>query len=124
RDWSSDVCSSDLTAFAPVLSAPAPGRGVAVVLVVGLAGALALGPQLFELVYLTATSEGTLPPMLLVQMLGFARMDVGPAAAVASMMLLGAGLLGVVAMLALLLTRTRLTPAVEPPAAPPRSGPA
>lgn len=94
------------------------------VLVVGLAGALALGPQLFELVYLTATSDGTLPPMLLVQMLGFARMDVGPAAAVASMMLLGAGLLGVVAMLALLLTRTRVAPAVEPPAAPPRSGPA
>lgn len=112
------------TAFAPVLSAPAPGRGVAVVLVVGLAGALALGPQLFELVYLTPTSEGTLPPMLLVQRLGFAWMDVGPAAAVASMMLLGAGLLGVVAMLALLLTRTRLAPAVEPPAAPARSGPA
>lgn len=99
------------TAFAAVLGSRAPGRGVAAVLVLGVTGALALGPQLLD-VPLLFTGGGpngsTETPMLQVYRYGFQLFDFGRGSAVAGAVLLLAGALGVVAVLALLLTRARL----------------
>lgn len=99
------------TAFAAALGSRAPGRGVAAVLVLGVTGALTLGPQLLD-VPLLFTGGGpnasTETPMLQIYRLGFQMMDFGRGSAVAGVVLLLAGLLGIMAVLALLLTRVRL----------------
>lgn len=99
------------TAFAAVLAGDAPGRGVATVSLLGIAGALALGPQLLD-VPLAFTGSGpagaTDTPMLLAYRQGFQMLDFGRGSAVSGAVLLLAGLLGIVAVLALVLGRMRL----------------
>ncbi|GAB2603885.1 sugar ABC transporter permease [Pseudactinotalea suaedae] len=99
------------TAFAVALAGRAPGRGVAAVLLVGVTGALALGPQLFELPFVFGRSgadSGSQSPTQLIYQLGFIMFDFGRGAAVAGFLLLLAGVLGIVAVLALLLVGARL----------------
>ncbi|WP_420112755.1 hypothetical protein [Pseudactinotalea sp.] len=99
------------TAFAAVLGGDTPGRGVAIVLAVGFTGMLALGPQLLDLP-LVLTGGGpensTMTPLYLAYQQGFVMLDWGRGSATSGVLLLLAGVLGMVAMLALLLGRMHL----------------
>ncbi len=97
------------TAFALVLRVREPGRGVAAVLILGVTGALALGAQLFDVPYtFTGPQQATQTPMALMYRLAYMMADFGRGAAVAGALLLLAGALGVIAVVAVLLLRMRL----------------
>lgn len=114
------------TAFGAALAPTARGgRTTGVVITIGLLAAVAAGLQVIELPLLLTNGgpdRSTTTPLLLVYQLAFMNMDMGTAAAVAAVVLLVAGALGLIAVAQLAMQRVRLVLDRHDPSATPRSG--
>lgn len=113
------------TAFGVAFAPSRGGRGAALIILVALVAVIPMALQVFDLPrVLTGGGPGgaTETPGTLIYRLGFMVADFTAAAAVSTVVLLVAGLFGIVAMVVVLRSRSRLVVMPDGAASPPRSG--
>lgn len=114
------------TAFAVAFGSRSPGRGVVAVVVLGLTGMVAIGPQMFDLAFVFTgggPGEATTTPAIMAYRLGFLNLTYGFGSVAESVLLLLAGVLGIAAVLVLVLLKVRVGVDAPAGASPPGRAP-